>query len=65
MRTLEKSPLTSTDLRICRSTVKVMLVGFLSARVMEEAEWKLLSQAVALYCGGKLSVHGNRVVIKK
>ncbi len=37
----------------------------LRRRVMEEAEWKLLSQAVALYCGGKLSVHGNRVVIKK
>ena len=36
----------------------------LRRRVMEEAEWKLLSQAVALYCGGKLSVHGNRVVIK-
>ena len=37
----------------------------LRRRVMEEAEWKLLSQAVALYCGGKLSVHGNRVVIAK
>ena len=37
----------------------------LRRRVMEEAEWKLLSQAVALYCGGKLSVHGNRVIIAK
>ena len=36
----------------------------LGRRVMEEGEWKLISQAVALYCGGKLSVHGNRVLIK-
>ena len=35
----------------------------LGARVMEECEWKLLSRAVALYCGGKLSVHGKRVVV--
>lgn len=37
----------------------------LGRRVMEECEWKLLSRAVALYCGGKLSIHGNRVVIAK
>ena len=30
---------------------------------MEECEWKLLSRAVALYCGGKLSVHGKRVIV--
>ena len=35
----------------------------LGARVMEECEWKLLSRAVALYCGGKLSVHGKRVIV--
>lgn len=35
----------------------------LRRRVMEEGEWKLLSQAVALYCAGRLSVHGNRIVI--
>ena len=35
----------------------------LRRRVTEEAEWKLLSQAVALYCQGKLSLHGKRVVI--
>ena len=35
----------------------------LGTRVMEECEWKLLSRAVALYCGGKLSVHGKRVVV--
>ena len=37
----------------------------LSRRVMEECEWKLLSRAVALYCGGKLSVHGKRVIVKE
>ena len=37
----------------------------LGLRVMEECEWKLLSRAVALYCGGKLSVHGKRVLIKE
>ncbi|MCR5663438.1 MAG: phosphoribosylglycinamide formyltransferase [Oscillospiraceae bacterium] len=36
----------------------------LRRRVTEEAEWKLLSQAVALYCAGKLKLHGNRVVIE-
>ncbi|MBQ7896266.1 MAG: phosphoribosylglycinamide formyltransferase [Oscillospiraceae bacterium] len=36
----------------------------LRRRVTEEAEWKLLPQAVALYCGGKLTIHGNRVIIK-
>ena len=35
----------------------------LRRRVTEEAEWKLLSQAVALYCAGKLKIHGKRVVI--
>ena len=37
----------------------------LGTRVMEECEWKLLSRAVALYCGGKLSVHGKRVIVKE
>ena len=35
----------------------------LGTRVMEECEWKLLSRAVALYCGNKLSVHGKRVIV--
>ena len=35
----------------------------LGNRVMEECEWKLLSRAVALYCGNKLSVHGKRVIV--
>lgn len=37
----------------------------LRRRVTEEAEWKLLSRAVALYCDGKLSVRGSRVVIEE
>lgn len=37
----------------------------LRRRVLEEAEWQLLPQSVALYCDGRLSVHGNRVVIGK
>ena len=37
----------------------------LERRVMEECEWKLLSKAVALYCGGQLSLHGSRVVISE
>jgi len=37
----------------------------LARRILEEAEWKLLSQAVSLYCGNKLKIHGNRVIIEK
>ena len=37
----------------------------LATRVMEECEWKLLSRAVALYCGGKLEIHGKRVIVKE
>lgn len=36
----------------------------LRRRVMEEAEWKLLSQSVSLYCAGKLQLRGNRVIIE-
>ena len=36
----------------------------LARRVMEEGEWKLLSEAVKLFCTGRLSVHGKRVVIE-
>lgn len=35
----------------------------LRRRVLEDGEWKLLSEAVSLYCAGRLRVHGNRVVI--
>ncbi len=37
----------------------------LGRRVLEEAEWRLLSQSVSLYCSGKLKLRGNRVLIQK
>ena len=36
----------------------------LARRVLEDAEWELLPEAVSLYCQGRLSIHGSRVVIK-
>jgi phosphoribosylglycinamide formyltransferase-1 len=36
----------------------------LQKRIMEEAEWKLLPQAVSLFCQGRLSVEGRRVIIR-
>lgn len=38
-------------------------VESLRRRIMEDAEWKILPQALILYCQGKLSIHGERVVI--
>ncbi len=40
-------------------------VDTLRARVMEEAEWKLLPDAVTLFCQGRLEIHGSRVIIKE
>ena len=37
----------------------------LQRRVMEQAEWHILSQAVALFCQGRLSVEGRIVIIKE
>lgn len=37
----------------------------LQKRVMEQAEWKLLPQAVALFCAGRLQVEGHTVHIKE
>ncbi len=37
----------------------------LQRRIMEEAEWKLLPEAVALFCQGRLSVEGRKVIIKE
>ena len=37
----------------------------LRTRVMEEAEWKLLPEAISLYCQGRLSHHGSRVLISE
>ena len=36
----------------------------LQKRIMEEAEWKLLPQAVALFCQDRLTVEGRIVKIK-
>lgn len=37
----------------------------LARRILQEAEWILLPEAVSLYCQGRLSVHGSRVVISE
>lgn len=37
----------------------------LQRRIMEQAEWKILPEAVALFCQGRLSVEGRNVIIKE
>ena len=37
----------------------------LQRRIMEQAEWKLLPEAVSLFCQGRLSVKGRTVIIKE
>ena len=37
----------------------------LQKRIMEQAEWKLLPQAVSVFCQGRLSVVGRNVIIKE
>ena len=37
----------------------------LQRRIMEEAEWKLLPEAVSLFCQGRLSVEGRTVIVKE
>ncbi len=36
----------------------------LQRRIMEQAEWKILPEAVRLFCDGKLTVEQNKVLIK-
>ena len=36
----------------------------LQKRIMEEAEWKILPEAVRLFCDGKITVSDNKVYIK-
>ena len=36
----------------------------LQKRIMEQAEWKILPQAVSLFCDDRLEVRDNRVYIK-
>ena len=40
-------------------------VESLTRRVLEEGEWRILSQAVILYCKKKLVIRGNKVLIEK
>ena len=37
----------------------------LQKRIMEQAEWLLLPQAVSLFCQGRLKVEGRHVIIKE
>lgn len=37
----------------------------LQKRIMEEAEWKLLPQAVCLFCQNRLTVSGRTVIVKE
>lgn len=37
----------------------------LQKRIMEQAEWKLLPEAVRLFCQGRLHVHGRTVIIEE
>ena len=37
----------------------------LQRRIMEEAEWKILPEAVKLFCDGKITVENNKVYIKE
>ena len=36
----------------------------LQKRVMEQAEWKILPQAVALFCDDRLEVKNNKVYVR-
>ena len=36
----------------------------LQKRIMEEAEWKILPEAVRLFCDGRITVKNNKVYIK-
>ncbi len=36
----------------------------LQRRIMEEAEWKILPEAVKLFCDGRITVQNNKVYIK-
>ena len=37
----------------------------LQRRIMEEAEWKLLPEAVSLFCQGRIYVEGRNVIVKE
>ena len=53
---------------ICQRAVEVLegdTPATLQRRIMEEAEWKILPEAISLYCEGRLEVVGRIVHIKE
>jgi len=53
---------------ICQRAVEVLegdTPSTLQRRIMEEAEWKILPEAISLYCEGRLEVVGRTVHIKE
>ena len=53
---------------ICQRAVGVLegdTPATLQRRIMEEAEWKILPEAISLYCEGRLEVVGRTVHIKE
>ena len=36
----------------------------LRRRILEDAEWKLLCEAIKLFCSGRLEFRGNRIIVK-
>ena len=53
---------------IVQQTVEVRgndTVASLGDRVMREGEWAVLPKAVKLYCEGKLTVAGEKVIISE
>lgn len=52
---------------ICQKAVEVLeneTPMSLQRRIMEEAEWKILPQAISLFCEGRLEVHDRVVKVK-
>ena len=53
---------------ILQKAVKILegdTAKLLQRRVMEDAEWKILPEAISLYCEGRLKVEGNVVRISE
>jgi len=53
---------------IAQKAVEVMCddtAETLQRRIMEQAEWKILPEAVSLFCQGRLRVNGRTVIVDK
>ena len=53
---------------ICQKAVAILdndTPETLQQRIMEEAEWKILPEAISLFCEGRLEVNGRVVTIKE